>query len=256
MATKLILTMGILLMSLAAFGHTGSQAHHNKILPLVPRTAMIQNLIADQEQVWCVDSRAENYPGFVAQIEEVNNEYHTRVGIAHRQVAFGSSECEIKHTMPNSTFCNGCAANISYANWPVIVRYKWQLSYVLWQTTIGHELGHGLLGLHEQYIDLGSIQCDRSRTDTVMSCGTGVRYPQVRDADVACEAIDPNGEVFRGTLGCTPPVEFPWGPCTTWHCWNAEIGRWIAPDGAIFDHLDDNEWDIHPNKSRWQEVGP
>lgn len=236
----------VVLAALVAVAEGGgrAEAHHNDLLPLVPNTAMIRNLQADGEQAWCVDQRAATYPSFVAQINDVNDEYERRVGIRHRQVPFASAECEIRHTMPDAISCNGCAANISYANWPVTVRYKWQLGYRDWRTTVGHELGHGLLGLHEQYIDLGSIQCDASRTDTVMSCGTGVRYPQQRDVSVSCSAIDPNKEIFSGALGCAPPPPPScFGPPNAFgHMWNSCEGLWYASDGNRF----------HPPTGAWE----
>jgi hypothetical protein len=106
------------------------------------------------EVTWCLNTRAANYPGFRAQTVEVMDAFARELGLTHREVAYPAARdasCNVRHDMPDSHACAGCAAWILTQNWPVVVEYKWQLSYVSWRTTIGHELGHGLCLLDEHY---------------------------------------------------------------------------------------------------------
>src|SRR3990167_4634804 len=113
--------------------------------------------------------------------------------------------------MPEGLDCGGCAAQIWYANWPVLVEYKYTLGYTDWRSAQGHELGHGLLGLHEQYNDSGGqIGCTR-RQDTVMDCGSSVRYPQDWDVENGCGVIATS---WCGPLPPAPPA--PYQDCTTY----------------------------------------
>lgn len=167
------------------------RADHNVYLPLIPNTWLMQNIIRDQEQYWCVDSRAASYPSFVAQLEDVNDQYAELVGIKHRRVAISDPACEVQHVMLPAFPCgSGASACIYYANSPVVVHYAEERGYTSWASAHGHELGHGLLGLHEQYRDSGgSIGCT-GRSDTVMDCGfPHVRYPQERDVRLGCAMI-------------------------------------------------------------------
>lgn len=178
------------------------QAEHNTFLPLIPNTPLMQQLVKAQEYTWCADSRAASYPSFLSQLRDVNAEYEKRVGIRSREVAFpkkpngaddyGSSStgCQVQHVMGLDFPCgSGAAACIYYANFPVEVHYQESLGYVDWRTAHGHELGHGLLGLHEQYDDkAGGIGCTRKQW-TVMDCASGVRYPQDWDVARGCEVI-------------------------------------------------------------------
>ena len=154
--------------------------HSGNWLPLVPNTPLMQNIEADGLVTYCFNPRASNYPNFRAQVRDVSDGYTAFAGIDFLEVPSGSG-CEVIHSMPDDHDCgSGCAAWILYANWPVLIEYKWQLGYADWRSTIGHEMGHGVLGLHEQYRDSGSISCT-GKTWTVMDCGSGVRYPQTFD---------------------------------------------------------------------------
>ena len=192
------------------------ESHHNEFLPLAGETWLARQIEANQSYTYCLDSRAESYPGFSVQVSQEAAEYEARTGIRGIKVAFTTSTaCQVQHVMLPAFPCSaGASACIYYASAPVVIHYKEELGYVSWLTTTGHELGHGLLNLHEQYIDLGSIRCDSSRTDTVMSCGTGVQFPTVRDVDLGCslygswcgpEAPDPRGPVIVDGIA--------WGAC-------------------------------------------
>lgn len=206
----LISAIVLALMFLAVWQVERASSHHSgPWLPYAGKTALMLNIKADGVVNWCADSRARNYPGFMNQVRQVNAEYSAIVGVSFQEVGQGAG-CEVVHSMPDYNFCSGCAAHIFYANWPVLIEYKYTLGYADWQTTIGHELGHGILGLHEQYTDTGFIGCrSLSRLiaegpgPTVMSCGTGIKYPTEWDRDNGWAKLIPwyfNG----GALGAGP----------------------------------------------------
>ena len=209
-------------------------ANHLEYLPYVPNTALMKSVKATQEQVWCVDARASAYPNFVTQLRDVNDQYTARTGIRNRQVAFTDSSCQVKHTMPDNHACSGCAAWVFYTNWPVEIQYKWQVGYSDWRTTQGHELGHALLGLHEQYNDSsGGIGCLTDRVWTVMSCGTGVRYPTVRDVDLGCAVLITSWCGKDGSLQCGGSGNPYYDIC---------LSRWVFADGWSYDPKNQQWW--------------
>ena len=210
-----------------------ARADHNVLLPLVPNTPLIQRIIQTQEVLWCVDSRASNWPNFVSQLRDVNDQYFERVGIRHRQVDFTDPSCQVKHTMPDNHGCSGCAAWVYYANSHVLIEYRYQVAYVDWRTTQGHELGHALLGLHEQYRDSGNNIACTGKQWTVMDCSSGVRYPQQWDVDNGCAAI---GTTWCGQAPAPPPPS-EWAACDpSWGgWWNSAIERWVAQGSSFFD---------------------
>ena len=184
----------------------------------------MQAIIRDGSYTWCVNPMAAAYPGFVAQVHDVQDQYARRVGILHSQVAWGLG-CQVQHNFVVGLQCGGCAAHVFYANWPVVVEYKADLGFVDWRSTTGHEDGHALLGLHEQYDDV-AFRCLTDRTWTVMSCGTGVRYPQGFDVLNGCQALN--------TPWCGPP---PLPPCGE-PCWDGSL--WLFSTGWAYEPLTDN----------------
>ena len=249
-----------------------ASADHLIYLPLAGQTWMAQQIKNTQEQVWCADARSSSYPQFLAQVRAVNDQYTARVGIKHRQVDFNDPACQIKHTMPDNHGCSGCAAWIFYANKPVVIEYKYQLGFVSWESTIGHELGHGILGqLHERYIDSGgTIQCGGPEVGlSVMDCGPPyVRYPTTGlDVPRGCAIILTNwcgqapsvtwpqwtgtrwlfedGWSFAPNSGCgewfLPDGRLAWGPCAEWGGrWNALVQVWTMPSSTY--HPASNTW--------------
>lgn len=202
----------------------GAEANHNVYLPLVPNTPLMKQVIKTQEYTWCMDARAGAYPNFVSQLRDVTDQYTKKVGVRARQVPFEDQSCMVKHIMPDSFSCGaGAAACIYYANWPVTVEYKYTLGYTDWRSAQGHELGHGVLGLHEQYQDSGGvIQCT-ARQDTVMDCGSGVRYPTILDIQRGCALIL---SAWCGTDGSAVCQTTGWDPCSE---------RWRYTDGWSYD---------------------
>jgi hypothetical protein len=209
-----------------------AEGDHNVYLPLVPGTPLMQQVIKAQEYTWCVDARAAAYPNFVSQLRDVADEYTKRTGIKHRQVALDSS-CQVQHLMPDNHGCSGCAAWIFYANWPVKIEYKYTLGFTDWRTTQGHELGHGLLGLHEMYRDSGGgIGCT-GRQDTVMDCGSGVRYPTSLDVSRGCAIINTLWCGKDATIVCGGSGEPYWDACTQ---------RWFFADGWSYEPATRDWW--------------
>jgi hypothetical protein len=165
------------------------RAHHNPEgkLPLIPNTPAVQQVLREGVLNYCLDSRAANYPGFASQVEEVNAAYTETLGIRWQRVPYGTpltTGCQVQHDMPDTHGCSGCAAWIYYANWSVKIEYKWQLAFVSWRTTIGHELGH-LFGMHEAYDDIAfashiltkGFWASPWNGPTVMDVGTHVPFP-------------------------------------------------------------------------------
>lgn len=211
-----------------------ASAHHNPTpwLPLVPQTPLMQSIIRTGEYTWCVNATAEAYPDFVAQVRDVQDQYAARVNIKHQQVEWGTpptTGCQVQHNFIVGLQCGGCSAHVFYANWPVVVEYRVDLAYVDWRTTTGHEDGHALLGLHEQYDD-ASFRCLTDRTWTVMSCGTGVRYPQGFDVLNGCTAL---ATAWCGVQPLPPPCGDP--------CWDGQ--RWRFGDGVSYDPVLDIWYD-------------
>lgn len=258
------LLFGIALVIANLFGSSrAAEANHLVFLPYAPNTPLMQQVIKAREYTYCFDSRSLNYPSFVTQLQDVNAQYDARVGIKGRMVAgsFATIEaakaagCQVWHVMPDGLECSGWAAQIFYANWPVTVQYCYKLGYTDWRSAQGHELGHGLLGLHEQYADSGgSIGCTR-RQDTVMDCGGNppVRYPQPLDVSRGCSLIQ------TSWCGNVPPpmtcLTLGFDPCTGRHfmpdgwSWSPANGYWYGPTGlAEFSPC-------NQDAIRWNELG-
>ena len=225
-----------------------SEAKHYIYLPSVPNTPLMQQVIKNQTYTWCVDSRAANYPNFVTQLKDVNDQYTKTVGINWQQVPFPASSsdtsCQVRHVMPDGLSCTGWAAQVFYASWPVTVQYCWTLGYTDWRSAQGHELGHALLGLHEQYDDVTGLVCTK-RTDTVMDCGSGVRYPTALDINRGCAIIlktwcgkDPADRYyFADGWSYQPSTGWWWNPDNQpeWTACNADGLRWSLYLDTKFD---------------------
>jgi hypothetical protein len=166
-----------------------ARADHNIVLPLVPDTPAIHNIMDWGGLTYCLDPEASAYPGFRDQLRDVYAVDYLYTGVVMWEMSQTPNTladaqaigCNVWHNGRYDNFCNGCAANIYYASWPVTVNYKLSLGYVNWKSAQGHEHGH-LLGLHEQYIDSGGTIGCTYRPWTVMSCGSPfVEYLQARD---------------------------------------------------------------------------
>ena len=161
-----------------------AELHHlGPRLPGIPNTPLLQNLIkVDGLVTWCVDSRAANYPGFVAQLHQVNEHAYIVSGIP-ALVVDATVGCDVWHTMPDVFPCEGASACIYYGSWPVVVAYNYRLGYTDWRTAMCHEgtnSGHAM-GLHEHYDDI--LFKSLGRWWTCMDFGTGTW--QMTEYDVA-----------------------------------------------------------------------
>ncbi len=251
------------LLLLLPFLDTPIEAHHNgPWLPLVPQTPLMQEIIHNGSYTWCVNDTAAAYPNFLSQLRDVNDQYTARVGIRNTQVAWGvpfgivqkdssgnaipQTGCMVQHNAIPGLQCGGCAAHIFYANWPVVVEYKIDLAYYDWRSAQGHELGHGVLGLHEQYDDISFTCLDRPWT--VMSCGfSQVKYPQAFDVTNGCAVLDPNHLQFVGCGFQEPPCGNP--------CWNGT--EWVFEDGWRFrPNADDGQWFDPQGRLVWDDIDP
>lgn len=214
-----------------------ARSDHQVYLPYVPNTPLMQQVIKAQEYTWCADARSSAYPQFLSQLRDVNEQYAERTGIQSRQVAYTDPGCQVKHAMPDVHGCSGCAAWIYYASWPVLIEYKYQLGYSDWRSTQGHELGHGLLGLHEMYRDSGGTISCTGRTWTVMDCGSGVRYPQEIDVQRGCAIIL---TAWCGQQPAPPPCGLG-EPDVHGNRWDSCVNRWLNAAG----------WSYEPGSGVW-----
>ena len=158
---RVVLGVVILMAALGLLGASSGVAHHNSTgrLPGVPYTPLIQSALRTGVVYWCVNPDAEAYPGFVEQLQLVNDAATGRTTVANVRVPYGTG-CQVQHDGRWDKFCEGCAAWIHYANWPVKVEYMLSLGYRNWYTTQAHEgtvCGHAL-GEDEGYQDAGTIQ--------------------------------------------------------------------------------------------------
>src|SRR5574341_1713437 len=261
--------LAIALLSAATlfFGVGTVEAHHTgqpcgpsgpaKCLPLLPSPFM--EAVAGQPEIrWCLNDRSAAYPNFRNQTQQVHNVISAKLGIPNREVAFGMPEstgCWIQHNMRLDHPCGQCAAWVHYLNSPILVEYNEPLLYSDWRTTLGHELGHAIAGIHEQYDDAqfrshirtygywatNGTSPSNQGDPTVMDFGTnglpgfpqGVWEWQVWDVARACDVNDPDRNDYSG-CGAAPPPPPPdpeWGVCEPvgigWRCWNNNIQLWV-----------------------------
>ncbi len=231
------LTLGITALLWVVAGPLPVRANHLVYLPYAGQTWMALQIKTTQEQVWCLDSRAEAYPGFLTQLRDVNDQYTQRVGIKHRQVPFGDPSCQMLHVMlPDFPCGSGAAACIYYANQPVTIHYQETLGYTDWRSAQAHEAGHGILGqLHEQYLDSGGTIGCTGRQDTEMDCSSGVKAPQPLDIQRGCAMI------ATSWCGMAPAQTFPY--------WSGE--RWVFQDGWSWNPSGVGTWYDPLNRPTW-----
>ena len=190
-----------------------ARAHHN-VPPILPSpqggtvannlTPVMTRAIQRGVVTYAFDANAAAYPGFREQAADVAIASAYVIGLEAREVATGA---DIYLTMPPdsqfiSTCGSGAAACILYWSDPIIIYFRRALLYSEWRPTIGHEginVGHAM-GEHEEYDDI-NFSCLTDRLWTVMSCGTGVRYPTVWDRDVIWQILVPDLPADAFTMG-------------------------------------------------------
>lgn len=242
-----LLLAGIIL---GTFFVRSASANHNVYLPVAPNTPLMQRIIQTQEYAYCFDSRAASYPAFASQVRDVNDQYAQRVGIRSREVDFSDPACMVKHVMLPEFPCGaGAAACVYYANNPVEIHYQETLAYTDWRSAQGHEEGHGLLGLHEQYKDSGGQISCTNRTDTVMDCGFPfVRYPQPLDVERGCAIIKTswcgNPQATAEFTDCRTYAG--WAPTVS--CFWPGLGKWLW---LLPLNGKDSLWEYSATVPRW-----
>ena len=223
-----------------------AEGSHNILLPYAGSTWIQGQLRATQEQAWCMDNRAASYPGFASQLRETNQQYADLVGIRSREVGFADPGCQVRHVMEPAFPCgSGAAACIYYANNPVTVHYQESLGYADWRSAQAHELGHGLLTLHERYIDSGGvIQCGGTAEVglTVMQCGPPfVRIPMPLDIERGCPALATS---WCGRQPAPPNCEGAFSEAHPWMRYDVCLGRWVNTA---------NGWSVNPSDDSWYD---
>ena len=223
---SIVIAAGILGAKLAGAHHTGVECGpggRTVCLPSMHLSRFTEELRTTVGYSYCLNSRANGFPGFSAQVDNVTARQADALGIVAVRVA-GTYEtpteakavgCDLLHSMPNVHACTGCAAWILYLNWPILIEYKWQVGYSDWETTISHELDHAH-GLHEHYDDIsftsyrqgngvwahgfepGTDPGTPSDTPTVMDVGTGIKFLTLYDTRYICELNDRDGLLFTG----------------------------------------------------------
>ena len=183
-----------------------ASANHLYVLPSPQGGTVANNLTPVMARVlqrgyvtYALDQASEAYPGFRSQAADVAIASAYVIGFGARDVTDTGETADIWLVMPTdqafvSTCGSGAAACILYWNDPIIIYFRRALLYSDWRSTIGHEGlndGHAM-GQHERYFDDGEFRCDLAATYTVMSCGTGVKYPTAWDRDVIWNILVPD----------------------------------------------------------------
>ena len=114
---------------------------------------LIKNAVRHGVVTYCFNLRASSYPQFRQQIGNVMRDEGAKLGFIPVEVPYSTqgAGCNVQHDMPETHGCGGCAAWVYTHNWPVKVEYQWQLGYVRWDSTGGHEMGHATCLLDEHY---------------------------------------------------------------------------------------------------------
>lgn len=213
---------------------------------------------------YCFDQRATNYPNFVSQVESVNANQGSAIGVQWIRISgvyTTSSQakfagCDVWHSMPDVHGCSECGAWVHYLNNPVTIEYRWQVGYNDWRTTIAHEQVH-IYGLHEHYDDVnfrsyrnnfgrwahGLFGDPGTANDavTVMDSGVGVFLggDWLTDYDLrhVCMNIDPRSQYFVGCgyIEQQEPCEPCWVTRIEWngqYRWRFDNSRSFTPDAG------------------------
>jgi hypothetical protein len=284
---KLIAAAFAIIISLVAVTPAYTDHNANGILPLIPNTPAVRKLMEQGYLNHCVNQRIATYPGFLGQLDEaldaaaerMGNDVYILPGVFTNVDSAKAAGCDVWHDGRDDNFCQGCAADVMYANYPVHVRYKMTLGYVYWISTIGHEDGH-IYGMHEAYDDraftshilkYGSWASPWDAA-TVMDTGThvlptfspkGVWALTTADKKVAGEWLYAKPVQFVGTNFGFPPNIYWRGVDTetqyvTVIYWQEEFGYWWGSNelkdkpGHYVDCVDGRWIGIQSNNALWR----
>lgn len=154
------LCVGILLAVFAQAGRK-AEAEHGVVrcgnvgmkACILASSPYVNQYVKTQGEVrWCVDQRGVNYPGFVAQVSTVMASFAADLKMSgSSQVAYSDPSCNIKHSMRDDHPCSGCGGWIYVSSNPLLIEYNAKQGFVRWDSTIGHEAGHGFCLIDEHY---------------------------------------------------------------------------------------------------------
>lgn len=230
-------------------GGTGERACILTFSPFVERIIKAQG-----EITYCFNQRASNYPGFRQQVRTVTERQAAQLQVTSREVAYPPSQsdqsCTVRHDMPETHGCGGCGAWIYLGSYPMVIEYRWQVGYTRWDSTIGHEQGHGFCLIDEHYWKQGfkSFILEFGYwihgAPSVMDSGTwalpefaplGIWYFTDYDLDRCEETI---GRDLDGSVCPLGPIDPSWGGV-----WDNCAGLWLGPDSF--------PWNYSPSKNEW-----
>jgi hypothetical protein len=181
-------------------GSAGMLACLSKTSPFVERYVK-----PGAEVTFCFDARSTAYSGFVSQMTGVMQRWGSELKHAVRQVPMPASRadlsCVVRWEMPEVHPCSGCGAHIYTQNLPILIESNWRAGFARFDSTGGHEYGHGACLLDEHYDKAGfrsyilTFGSWIHGAPTVMDAGTpylpeyaplGIWYPTEYDLD-RCE---------------------------------------------------------------------
>jgi hypothetical protein len=266
---KRLLALGLCLgIFLAVFAQAGrAEADHGAVkcggtglqACILTASSFVNNVVKAQGEVrWCVDQRGLNYPGFRDQVSVVMARYAADLKVAgSREVAYSESACNVKNSMRDDHPCSGCGAWIYTGAYPLLIEYNARQGFSRWDSTIGHEAGHGFCLLDEHYDKVNfrswilSYGYWQHGAPTVMDGGTyalaaysplGIWY--LTDYDLArCEET-----IGRQLIAppCEPTAYFAdwgggtfarWNPCVNPPMWEGTNGYAYVPStNSWLDH--------------------
>ena len=202
-----------------------------------------QYLKPGSEWTYCVNARGRIYPGFVDQTAKVMQRWAEDLRTTTREVPYPtnatSTACTVRNDMRDDHPCSECGAWIYTQAMPVLIEYNAKAGFIRFDSTLGHEFGHGACLLDEHYDEANfrswilTYGAWQHGAPTVMDIGSwllrefsplGIWYPTEYDLGRCAETLG-------RAVGPKPPVEclrLGLDPCT---------GRWYQPDGWSWDPL-------------------
>jgi hypothetical protein len=235
---KRLLFLGLIVgIGLAIFAQAGrkAEADHGVVkcgnvglqACILTSSPFVNNVIKTQGEVrYCIDNRGINYPGFRSQVASVMTRFAADLKVSGaREVSYSDPSCNVKNSMRDDHPCSGCGAWIYTSAYPLLIEYNAKQAYTRWDSTIGHEAGHGFCLIDEHYdkvnfrswiLNYGYWQ---HGAPTVMDGGTpflaaysplGIWYLTDYDLDRCEETIG------RDLDAPPPPVIYPYFDGATW----------------------------------------